>query len=92
MQFFRERLLDADGLPRGFAGGKVSLDPQNVAQCVLTLLIAGGTADDRAAARHVWDEAARRGRAPLAPQRGYASLRWSVGPGVLAAAWLMRSS
>jgi hypothetical protein len=88
MAFFRERLISEDRLPLGFADGKVSLDAQNVAQCVQTLLVAARDDADADTAVRVWEEAERRGRSPLRVSGSYASLRWSLGPGVLAAAWL----
>jgi hypothetical protein len=87
--YFLSHLLTPDGLPRGFSDGKVSLDGQNIAQCVQTLVVCGAPADLEHAFK-LW----RLGVA--GPLRGAASaegrfvaLRWRSGPAALATAYLL---
>jgi polysaccharide biosynthesis protein VpsJ len=86
--YFREHLLTPNGLPRGFADGRVSLNGQNLAQAIQTLLVCGDAADRLAAAR-IW-----RLGIQLRPldEGGFPALRWSIGPSVLATAFLVRAT
>jgi hypothetical protein len=84
--FFVDHLLTADGLPRGAAGGKASLDGQNVAQCVQTLVVCGRGPHDLGAAHRLW-------RLCLPQLLGggsdrFPALRWTVAPATLATAYL----
>ena len=91
LEYFKEHLLTSDGLPRGFADGKVSLDGQNLAQCIQTLVVCGGEASDRRAATHIWQlglEDLLDGQ--LSRKKSFPALRWSIGPAVLATAYLLR--
>jgi hypothetical protein len=92
LAYFKQHLIAPDGLPRGLADGRVSLDGQNVAQCIQTLVECGDAADAWSALR-LW----KRCIATLpavqdasARSLGY-SLRWSIGPAVLATAYLVRA-
>lgn len=87
--YFKRRLIAPNGLPRGLAGRQVSLDPQNVAQCVQTLAICAADERELLAAADLWRKAAALGASPLAPRSGTVCLRWALGPGVLAAASLV---
>jgi hypothetical protein len=79
--YFLAHLMTADGLPRGFADGAVTMDAPNAAQCVQTLLSCGGESQiDRAL--DVWRAAVSR---HLSPRREeLLSLRWNLAPAVLA--------
>jgi hypothetical protein len=84
--YFKEHLLTPDGLPRRFSDGRVSFDGQNLAQCIQTLLVCGGETD--AGASRIWQLGLERGQ--LA-RRGFPALRSSIGPFVLATAFLVRA-
>jgi glycosyltransferase involved in cell wall biosynthesis len=87
--FFTEHLLTEEGLPRGLADGKVSLEGQNVAQCVQTLVVCSPDARHHRHAHRLWQLGlARRlaGRGTRFPE-----LRWTVAPAVLATAYLFSS-
>jgi hypothetical protein len=85
LAYFRAHLLTPDGLPRRFADGRRSTDGQNLAQCIQTLVVCGNSADAEVAAR-IWQF----GRARLRLDRAARpALRWSVGPFVLATAYLL---
>jgi hypothetical protein len=84
--YFKEHLLTPDGRPRGFADGSVSLDGQNLAQAIQTLVVCGDEADAVIAAR-MWELGA--GQRPVS-QATFPALRWSIGPSVLATAYLVR--
>jgi hypothetical protein len=88
--YFGDHLLTPDGLPRRVADGKVSLDGQNVAQCIQTLVVCKRDSRDTLAAHRLW-------RGCLARRLGgggsrFPALRWTVGPAVLATAYLLSSS
>lgn len=91
--YFKEHLLTPAGLPRGFADGRVSLDGQNVGQCIQTLISCGDMAADTRSAVRVWRIkietdviGARRWGT------GFPALRWALGPEVLATAVLLRAT
>jgi len=84
LAYFHEHLLTDDGLPRGFAGGRVSLDTQNVAQCIQTLVICARGDHDVTAAATLWD-------ATTVQPAKFTALRWSSGPRALATAYLLRA-
>ncbi len=84
--YFKKHLLTPDGLPRGFADGRVSLDGQNLAQCINTLLACGGDDGVRDAGR-LWRLAAEQRGVQVSP---FPALRWTIGPLVLATAALAR--
>jgi hypothetical protein len=70
----------------------VSLDTQNVAQCIQTLVVCPRDKGDLSAALRLWDTTVadvgsrrRRTRRPLI------ALRWALGPRVLATAYLLRA-
>jgi hypothetical protein len=88
--FFRRQLVTDDGVPRGFAGGGVSLDGQNVGQCVDTLLACGDAADRRTALR-LWTYVFAADSGTKAPKTRFPALRWTLGPAVLAGARLVAS-
>lgn len=85
MRFFERHLVDAADRPLGFADGEPTDDPQTAAQCVQTLVVCGG-ADARERAAAVWRRAVA-SQLDFGDQR-LVSLRWSVGPSVLATAHL----
>jgi hypothetical protein len=91
--YFKKHLLTDEGLPRGFVDGRVSLDGQNVAQCIQTLLVCGDGPDDRGLASRLWD---REIEALLldggASRHRFPALRWTLGPAVLATAHLLRAA
>jgi polysaccharide biosynthesis protein VpsJ len=82
--YFKKHLLTSDGLPLGFADGRVNLDGQNLAQCINTLLACGDDADGRDAGR-LWRLAVEQHRVQVSP---FPALRWRIGPLVLATAAL----
>jgi hypothetical protein len=85
--YFKNHLMTPKGLPRGFADDHVSLDGQNVAQCIQTLLVCGEDSDVSTAVR-LWEL----GFSGLQlDEPGARSLRWAVGPFVLSTAYLLRS-
>ena len=84
LDFFNEHLLSPDGLPRAVADGAVSLDSQNLAQCIQTLAVCWDQPADRDNALRLWELADDRARGNARP-----SLRWTLGPLVLAAAHLV---
>lgn len=91
-RYLRARLMDASHLPLARPGGKVVRDGQNIGQLVQTLAICGD-GQDRALALDLWrhlgpglvgtahSDVGRRGP-------GRRSLRWDVGPIIVAAAHL----
>jgi hypothetical protein len=85
--YFKEHLLTRDGLPRGFADGRVSLDGQNLAQSIQTLLVCGDDPDARTASR-IWKLGVDRRQFEEA---SFPALRWSIGPSVLATAFLVQA-
>lgn len=92
--YFKQHLITPDGLPRGFADGRVSLDGQNLGQCIQTLIACSDDAatDTRNAAR-LW----RIGlEMKFVCQKGkgesFPALRWTLGPAVLATAFLLRAT
>jgi hypothetical protein len=92
LAFFKQHLITADGMPRGVAGGSVSLDGQNLGQCIQTLLVCGSSVDAETALR-MWDVGfgvdLRSGRLPS--QSRLPALRWVLGPAVQATAYLLRA-
>jgi hypothetical protein len=86
LAYFKEHLLTADGLPRGFADGAPTRDGQTLAQAIQTLVVCG-RGSDQATAKRIWaqtDEQLQRGR--------FLALRWSVAPFALATAHLLRAT
>ena len=84
LRYFHEHLMTPEGLPRGFSDGPVSLDTQNVAQCIQTHVVCARDARDLTAAFRLWS----------ATKEGLArdtALRWSLGPRVLATSHLLRA-
>jgi len=90
--FFKEHLITPGGMPRAMADGSVSLDGQNLGQCIQTLLVCG-TATDAEAALRMWDVGfgvdLRAGRLPRNAK--LPALRWTLGPAVQATAYLLRA-
>jgi len=90
--YFREHLISSDGMPLGMADGSVSLDGQNLGQCIQTLLVCGTPADAETAFR-MWDVGfgvdLRGGRLPRHAK--FPALRWTLGPAVQATAYLLRT-
>jgi hypothetical protein len=91
--YFKEHLITREGLPRGFADGRVSLDGQNVGQCIQTLIICGGADSETRNIARLW----RIGlEARLLTATGgrarFPALRWTLGPAVLATAFLLRAT
>lgn len=86
LRYFHEHLMTPEGLPRGMSDGRVSLDTQNVAQCIQTHVVCARDAGDLTAAVRLWYTTA-----PAATTRGYTALRWSLGPHVLASSHLLRA-
>jgi hypothetical protein len=87
--FFHERLMTPEGLPRGMADGRVSLDTQNVAQCIQTHVVCARDARDLAAAYRLWS--ATEVPATTSGSARDTALRWSLGPRVLATSHLMNA-
>lgn len=87
--YFADHLLTPEGLPRGLADGKASLEGQNVAQCIQTLVVCGRGPADSAAALRLWQRCVE----PVLSGRrhGFPALRWSIAPAVLATAYLASS-
>jgi hypothetical protein len=85
--YFKHHLLASDGRPRDFADGQVSLDGQTLGQAVQTLVVCGGADDSDLAFRNC----------RLALERfqlkkvHFPLLRWSVGPALLATAFVVRA-
>ena len=92
--YFERHLLTPEGLPLGFADGKPSLDGQNVAQCIQTLVLCGRTPNAYRGALRLWDIGIRGLLAADPPGRTgpFPALRWTVGPAVLATAHLVRAA
>lgn len=90
--FFKDHLLTSDGLPRGFADGRASLDGQNLGQCIQTLVTCG-TSAERTSALRLWHLGFGEGRASDVSGSGrrFMALRWTVAPAALAGAQLLRS-
>jgi hypothetical protein len=88
--YFVDHLLTADGLPRGVADGKPSLEGQNVAQCIQTLVVCSRGPHDASAAGELWQRCGPR----LLSSRGdrFPALRWTIAPAVLATAYLAAST
>jgi len=84
LRYFHERLMTPEGLPRGTSDGRVSLDTQNVAQCIQTHVVCARDARDLTAAFRLWSATAAGGPPPRDT-----ALRWSVGPRVLATSHLL---
>jgi hypothetical protein len=81
LRYFHERLMTPEGLPRGFADGRVSFDTQNVAQCIQTHVVCARDARDLTAAVRLWSAT------PVSPKD--TALRWSLAPRVLATSHLL---
>ena len=89
-RYFKEHLVTPDGLPRGFADGAPSLDGQNVAQCVQTLVVCGDTAGEVRQALRLWRLGVRGELLGDDRERStYPALRWRLGPAVVATAHLL---
>ena len=90
MEFLRAQLIGPSHLPRRSPGGRVVRDGQNVGQLIQTLLTCGDAREKRVAT-DLWlrwtSEPSGGQAAPQSVSRG-ASLRWEVGPTVLAGARL----
>jgi hypothetical protein len=89
--YFEQHLLTADGLPRGQADGKPSLDGQNVAQCIQTLVVCDGGPSARERALRLWRDFVRGLLTGESAPRSYPALRWDLAPAVLATAHLART-
>jgi hypothetical protein len=87
--YFHERLMTPEGLPRGTSDGRVSLDTQNVAQCIQTHVVCARDARDLTAAFRLWSATAVGGTTKRLARD--TALRWSLGPHVLAASHLLRA-
>lgn len=91
MEFLRAHLMDASHFPRRSPGGPVARDGQNVGQLIQTL-VACGDDHDRLLAADLWRRwASGRSRDRTTggdDRRRVTSLRWEVGPTVLAGAHL----
>lgn len=89
LRYFHERLMTPEGLPRGFSDGRVSLDTQNVAQCIQTHVLCARDARDLTAAFRLWS--ATEVAATTKGSARYTALRWSLGPRALATSHLLRA-
>jgi hypothetical protein len=87
LRYFHERLMTPEGLPRGFSDGRVSLDTQNVAQCIQTHVVCARDARDLTAAFRLWSAT----EVAATTKARYTALRWSLGPRVLATSHLLRA-
>lgn len=85
-RYFKQHLLTPDGLPRGFAGGRVSFDGQTLAQAIQTLVVCGKESDVTMALR-LWGLGAGRGNR----SSQFPTLRWTIAPLVVAAAFIVRA-
>ncbi len=89
LRYFHERLMTPEGLPRGMSDGPVSLDTQNVGQCIQTHVVCARDARDLTAAVRLWSATAE-----ADSTHGSAldtALRWSQGPRVLATSHLLKA-
>lgn len=84
-EFFKKHLINASGIPLGFADGRPSFDGQNFAQCVQTLAGCAQLPADLQSALLVWRNMTR---IPSLNRRFGHELRWVYGPATLAAAHL----
>ena len=82
LDYLQARLMAPSGLPRSSPDGPVAQDGQNVGQLVQTLAVCGDPAQMRRACE-IWQA-----HAQPRPFRPAASLRWDIGPVVLAGAHL----
>jgi len=89
LRYFHERLMTPEGFPRGFSDGRVSLDTQNVAQCIQTHVVCARDEQDLTAAFRLWSATAAAATTE-GPERD-TTLRWSLGPRVLATSHLLRA-
>jgi hypothetical protein len=87
MEFLRTRLIGPSHLPRRSPGGRVVRDGQNVGQLIQTLVTCGD-AHDRWIAAGLWRQWTSESSAGTHSGHRPASLRWEVGPTVLAGAHL----
>jgi hypothetical protein len=99
--FFQKHLLTSDGLPRYFVDGPVKPDGQNFAQCIQTLVLCATKTEHYKIAFKVWEKMFRipmwkHARVNYSQNqqfaRHYPQLRWTIGPSVLATAYLLTSS
>jgi hypothetical protein len=90
MEFLRTRLIGPSRLPRRSPGGRAVRDGQNVGQLIQTLVTCGGPRDRRVAADLWlrWTSESSGGNTATEGGRRVGSLRWEVGPIVLAGARL----
>ena len=89
LRYFHDRLMTPEGLPRGMSDGRVSLDTQNVAQCIQTHVVCARDARDLTAALRLWSvtEVGATTEGPVPDT----ALRWSLGPRVLATSHLLKA-
>ena len=90
MEFLRARLIGPSHFPRRSPGGRVVCDGQNVGQLIQTLVTCGGIRDRRIGADLWlrWTSESSGGYTATQSGRRVGSLRWEVGPTVLAGAHL----
>jgi hypothetical protein len=91
--YFKGHLITRGGLPRGFADGRVSLDGQNTGQCIQTLITCGEATTETQDVAQLWRtglEATLLGA--TCGRAGFPALRWTLGPAVLATAFLLRAT
>ena len=77
LEFFRSHLMTEEGAPRAVSDGAVSVDGQNVAQCVQTLAVCSNQPSDWENAGYLWHQANERCREtsrPLPPMDA-----WPIG-------------
>ena len=87
LRYFHEHLMTPEGFPRGMSDGRVSLDTQNVAQCIQTHVVCARDARDLTAAFRLWSATAVGGTTKGSARD--TALRWSLGPHVLATSHLL---
>lgn len=98
--FFKKELITDDGMPRGFAGGSVSLDGQNFAQCVQTLALCAQDFFDIRMSFHLWKNMVQIPQLSIIQENKsqrhrkikYPQLRWTISPAVLATSYLLLAS
>ena len=89
LSYFESHLITPTDIPREYADGAPTTDAQTVAQCAQTLALCGGAGGLERALR-IWRQTVSRHLDPR-PEEPL-SLRWTLGPAVLATAHVLDRS
>ena len=89
LSYFESHLITPTDIPREYANGAPTTDAQTVAQCVQTLALCGGAGGLERALR-IWRGSVSRHLDPRPEE--LLSLRWTLGPAVLATAHVLDRS